>query len=415
MDATMLPSPADVYGTNFDPTFISFRDMDSLDAISGKVRFAPLNQVYKGGEFESHFTSEPGNTTYVGGPVSSSSYYSGGIKYGNAPSPIKVDFATNQVLEDGWGYVDDFTQWERPHIQGSELGDEFLNIDSRNFTGFAGNDWIYSFKEGGAWIGVGFGADFVDASEILIASPGALNVTNVNLTADDIWNTGYYAFNASDANNVGTGDLISLDGYRQIQDVIFGSAYGNIQIEIENAYSFSNDDDKGIALFVDDMLTVRHVESGQASDTRLKDIAEIHTTVLDDIIDLTSSYHADQTGNVKVYGLAGDDILWGGSSNETLDGGNGADLINGGAGDDTLTGGSGADIFEFTATSGNDTITDFTAEDILKFYRRSSDTNDAVIDEANDQVTWQGNGHVVTIDFDSDITATNVTIEYELI
>ena len=113
----------------------------------------------------------------------------------------------------------------------------------------------------------------------------------------------------------------------------------------------------------------------------------------------------------------GDDILWGGSSNENLDGGSGADLINGGAGDDALTGGSGADIFEFTATSGNDTITDYNQGDgdVLRFYRRSADTNTPFIDEANDQVTWQANGHTVTIDFDTDITATNVTIEYELI
>ena len=197
--------------------------------------------------------------------------------------------------------------------------------------------------------------------------------------------------------------------------MVFGSAEGYIRVEAENAFDFYNEEGKGIALFVDDVLTARHVESGQASDTRLKDIAEIHTTVLDDIIDLTSSSHADQTGNVKVYGLAGDDILWGGSSNEALDGGNGADLINGGAGDDTLTGGSGADIFEFTATSGNDTVTDFTVSDILKFYRRESDTNAAIVDAVNDQVTWQANGHTVTIDFDTDITATNVTIEYELI
>ena len=32
-----------------------------------------------------------------------------------------------------------------------------------------------------------------------------------------------------------------------------------------------------------------------------------------------------------------------------------------------------------------------------------------------DKITWQADGHTVTIDFDTDITATNVTIEYELI
>ena len=360
--------------------------------------------------------SEPGITTFIEGPDTSNSYFKGDIRYQHVPSAIKVDFLSNNVLNDGWGYVDDFTQWSHPTISGSMLGDEFINIDDQtSITGERGDDWFHSFNEGGSYMSLGTGYDFVDASAITNASPNASNATNVRLTADDIWDSGYYAFNASDANHVGTGDLVSLDGYRQIQDVVFGSAEGYVKVEVENAYSFSNDDDKGIALFVDDMLTARHVESGEASETRLKDIAEIHTTVLDDIIDLTSSYHADQTGNVKVYGLAGDDILWGGSSNETLDGGNGADLINGGAGDDTLTGGSGADIFEFTATSGNDTITDFAVEDVLKFYRRELDTNDAVIDEANDQVTWQADGHSVTIDFGTGITASTVTIEYELI
>jgi len=51
----------------------------------------------------------------------------------------------------------------------------------------------------------------------------------------------------------------------------------------------------------------------------------------------------------------------------------------------------------------------------LKFFRRSADTNTPFVDEANDQVTWQADGHVVTIDFDTVITASTVTIEYELI
>ena len=407
----MLPAPEIFDEDSAHYTLNSFRDMQSFDATSGAVVFGGLNQTYTGGSFESNFLSEPGDTTYVEGPDVDSYYFKGDIRYENATDAIRVDFASKKVLDDGWGYVDDFSKAPSVHINGSIHGDEFFNLVSASLSAERGNDWIHSFAEGGSYMSLGRGYDFVDASGITDASPNALNATSVFLVADDIWDAGYYAFNASDADHVGTGDLISLDGYRQIQDVVFGSADGNIQIEIEYAYDYSNELGKGIALFVDDMLTARHVESGQASDTRLKDIAEIHTTILDDIIDLTSSYHADQTGNVKVYGLAGDDILWGGSSNENLDGGNGVDLINGGVGDDTLTGDSGADIFEFTATSGNDTITDFSVEDVLKFYRRSTDTNDAVIDEANRQVMWQADGHTVTIDFVTDIAASNVTIE----
>ena len=419
MDASQLPDPLPFESERGFYEFASFRNMVSFNENTGEALFSASNKTYTGGAFDSNFMSEPGNTTYVNsGSYDGDEFWPSDIRYDNAPSAIKVDFVTDEVLEDGWGFIDDFSGFYDHYIQGSVYGDEFVGLDRESsLNGFGGDDWIHSFAEGGAWMDLGMGADFVDASAITASSPNAQGAVDVLVNADDIWDAGYYAFNASDANHVGTGNLISLDGYRQIQDVVFGSAEGYIRVEVENAFDFYNEEGKGIALFVDDMLTARHVESGQASDTRLKDIAEIHTTALDDIIDITSSYHANQTGNVKVYGLDGDDILWGGSSNETLDGGNGADLINGGAGNDTLTGGSGADIFEFTATSGNDTITDYNQGegDILRFFRRSADTNTPFIDEASDQVTWQGNGHTVTIDFDTDITATNVTIEYELI
>ena len=51
----------------------------------------------------------------------------------------------------------------------------------------------------------------------------------------------------------------------------------------------------------------------------------------------------------------------------------------------------------------------------MRFFRRSADTNTPFIDEANDQVTWQADGHTVTINFDTEITASNLTIEYEVV
>jgi len=67
--------------------------------------------------------------------------------------------------------------------------------------------------------------------------------------------------------------------------------------------------------------------------------------------------------------------------------------------------------------SAEDTITDYNQGegDVLRFFRRLADSNTATVDEANDQVMWQANGYTVTIDFDTDITASNVTIEYEFI
>ncbi len=77
-----------------------------------------------------------------------------------------------------------------------------------------------------------------------------------------------------------------------------------------------------------------------------------------------------ETGAQILHGLAGADVITGGSANDiihggagndTIDGGSGADEIHGAAGDDTLSGGLGADTFVFGyPNAGNDTITDFT-------------------------------------------------------
>ncbi len=60
----------------------------------------------------------------------------------------------------------------------------------------------------------------------------------------------------------------------------------------------------------------------------------------------------------------GNDVLMGGAGNDTIYGGEGDDLIAGGSGDDVLTGGAGADRFviDLAASNGDtDTITDFNA------------------------------------------------------
>lgn len=49
------------------------------------------------------------------------------------------------------------------------------------------------------------------------------------------------------------------------------------------------------------------------------------------------------SGNDTINGYAGDDIIYGGAGNDTIDGGDGDDVIHGGLGDDKITGGRGAD------------------------------------------------------------------------
>ena len=64
-------------------------------------------------------------------------------------------------------------------------------------------------------------------------------------------------------------------------------------------------------------------------------------------------------GDDKAYGGTGADTLKGEAGNDMLYGGAGADTLDGGAGDDTLTGGTGNDTFVFGPGTGTDTITDF--------------------------------------------------------
>jgi Ca2+-binding RTX toxin-like protein len=54
------------------------------------------------------------------------------------------------------------------------------------------------------------------------------------------------------------------------------------------------------------------------------------------------------TGPVTLTGLDGDDLLWGGTANDSLEGGNGNDTLWGQAGDDSLDGGSDTDLVRQT-------------------------------------------------------------------
>lgn len=67
--------------------------------------------------------------------------------------------------------------------------------------------------------------------------------------------------------------------------------------------------------------------------------------------------------NLRLYGVAGDDILSGGSSNDLESGGLGNDRLYGGSGDDALYGGPGNDIF--VGGLGNDRLYGSTGNDRL--------------------------------------------------
>jgi hypothetical protein len=66
-------------------------------------------------------------------------------------------------------------------------------------------------------------------------------------------------------------------------------------------------------------------------------------------------------GDDILYGNRGADLLEGGDGNDALYGGQDADTLSGGEGDDSLAGGLGADLF--VGGGGHDTITDYAAAD----------------------------------------------------
>ena len=296
--------------------------------------------------------------------------------------------------------IDQYSNIENYQLIGDFHSD--LAGDSGNNVIIAGGgDDKVSGRQGDDTLQAGRGSDYL---------LGGTGNDSLVLDADGVWTYGAYAKNVGLNSVLGTGELISLKGYNKFSDVVDGG-------EDSDEIVLTNSDD---AFFLHDSFSALHGSLTQISDNttaRLIDLEMISAGDGDDLIDLTSENFSLASIDMTLNGEAGDDILWAAQGDDTLNGGTGDDVLNGSSGNDTLTGSSGADIFEFTATSGNDTITDYNQGDgdVLRFYRRSADTNTPFIDEANDQVTWQANGHTVTIDFDTDITATNVTIEYELI
>ena len=106
-----------------------------------------------------------------------------------------------------------------------------------------------------------------------------------------------------------------------------------------------------------------------------------------------NQFTGDDGGDDEIYGGFGNDTINGQGGNDILDGGPGDDTIHGGAGHDTIYGKSGDDTV--TGGSGNDKIYGSFGDDDL----RAGDGNDVIYgDERNDpdggdDVIWAGNGY----------------------
>ncbi|SEG72869.1 hypothetical protein [Bosea lathyri] len=115
-------------------------------------------------------------------------------------------------------------------------------------------------------------------------------------------------------------------------------------------------------------------------------------------------------GKDLLEGGSGNDRLSGGAGEDDLRGGSGDDRINGGAGNDRLSGGSGHDVFVFEKGFGRDVISDFQASgssaDQLEF-ATSLLADYAAFTAA---ATQAGRDVVITLDAETALTLTNVTL-----
>ncbi|WP_445781420.1 Ig-like domain-containing protein [Shewanella sp.] len=267
---------------------------------------------------------------------------------------------------DSAGNRDTFINIE--NIVGTNMSDEVFDDDKDN---------VIVTALGSDKITLGRGLDF--------AVLGGDNDT-VTLTADGVWGSRYSATHMSDASSVGTNERVSIAGKNRYEDVIWG----------EDGYDKVLLSDEADVLVVEDRYSGYNTQAlvnstGTALNThasRVSGFEEVFAGGGDDVIDFTSVAYASVVSNgIKIYGEAGNDVLWASHGNDALDGGDGDDILNGGVGDDTLTGGTGADIYEFTATSGHDIITDFdAANDVIHIYARKTDTKEVTM--TGDTITW---------------------------
>ena len=103
-------------------------------------------------------------------------------------------------------------------------------------------------------------------------------------------------------------------------------------------------------------------------------------------------------GNDQLFGGDGDDVLRGGTGNDSVDGGNADDRVFGSSGDDVLIGGAGED--RINAGSGNDGLSGGAGDDIL-LAQSGDDT--AFGGEGNDRILGQTGSDILSGESDDDI------------
>jgi Ca2+-binding RTX toxin-like protein len=116
-------------------------------------------------------------------------------------------------------------------------------------------------------------------------------------------------------------------------------------------------------------------------------------------------------GDDLVQGGDGNDYLFGNQGNDILQGGNGNDTLVGGTGNDTLTGGAGADRFYFNFGDGRDTVTDFTPSqgDTIEIHNAAT-YGIATFAQLQTHMSQSANGVTIALDANNSILLQNTTL-----
>ena len=86
-------------------------------------------------------------------------------------------------------------------------------------------------------------------------------------------------------------------------------------------------------------------------DSTFTDVSQRFDTFSNDVL-------VGGSGNDTITAGVGADLIYGGAGNDVIDAGTGADVISGGRGNDSIQGGAGDDVFAYNRGDGSDTVHD---------------------------------------------------------
>ena len=301
----------------------------------------------------------------------------------------------DDVLKGGWGDDRILGEDGNDFIAGTH-GNNYLNGGSGNDT-IVGSDGVNHIVAGigNDTINLTAGVNYVEAgsgNDVIIFSQSAQN-----------WAAGFGAHNVSSEMQNCTEEIVSIEGFQKINNVINGG-HGWDTLHLSSA------DD---ALFLDDQYSAFHPKAGAYSSGdgsvgvgRISGIEQIYAGQGNDLIDLTSSRFSLAGTNIEIYGEEGNDTLWGSDANETISGGDGDDFLFGGRGNDVLTGGRGADTFDFSIMNSGASISDFNPEegDLLRVF--------GAMGSSSHSTSWNNNLLEVTFNFGSNLVVLSINLEF---